>query len=251
MLFWMVLVAMTGAAVLFLVAPLIRARSADSRRLDYDLAVYRDQLAELDRDVARGVVPRDDATSARLEIERRILAAARDDGRDDGREDGSSTPARAVEPRRRWALAAGLGTTVSAAALALYLMVGAPGLPDQPLALRTTERALLSADGTLDLTKVAAELGKRLQERPDSVEGWLLLARTQASLERWPESAASFRRAIDLLWRNADGGGRRRRDAGGPRAVHTGPGAGAGQYPHPVSPGLGEGADGRFHRSGA
>ena len=74
------LIALLSAAVLGLFAWTLR-RSGAVQGPESDLAVYRDQLAELDRDVARGLMPETEAASARLEIQRRLLAAAERDGK--------------------------------------------------------------------------------------------------------------------------------------------------------------------------
>src|SRR5438477_11701261 len=73
------LAALTTATVAALLLPLLRSRVAITDRLDNDLAVYRDQLAEVERERADGTLPEVDAASARTEIERRILAAAERD----------------------------------------------------------------------------------------------------------------------------------------------------------------------------
>src|SRR5215470_17875845 len=73
------LAALTTATVGALLIPLLKSRVAATDRLDNDLAVYRDQLAEVERERAQGTLPDADAEAARLEIERRILAAAERD----------------------------------------------------------------------------------------------------------------------------------------------------------------------------
>src|SRR5882672_1470342 len=70
------LAALTTATVGVLLIPLLRSRVAATDRLDNDLAVYRDQLAEVERERAAGTLAPADAGAARLEIERRILTAA-------------------------------------------------------------------------------------------------------------------------------------------------------------------------------
>ncbi len=72
----LVLLGMTAVVVLMLVLPLLHRWRAPAARRQYDRAVYRAQLDELERDVARGVIGGADAQAARLEIERRLLAAA-------------------------------------------------------------------------------------------------------------------------------------------------------------------------------
>ncbi|HLB96110.1 MAG TPA: c-type cytochrome biogenesis protein CcmI, partial [Acetobacteraceae bacterium] len=72
----LVLLGMTAVVVLGLLLPLLHRWHAPAARRQYDRAVYRAQLEELDRDVARGVIGGAEAQAARLEIERRLLAAA-------------------------------------------------------------------------------------------------------------------------------------------------------------------------------
>src|SRR5436305_1640304 len=76
MLFWLAIALMTGGAVLALLLPLLRARQAGPSAAQHDLAVYRDQLSEVDRDRATGLLSQDEAAAAQLEIERRILRQA-------------------------------------------------------------------------------------------------------------------------------------------------------------------------------
>ncbi len=63
MTFWLVIGAMTAAAVLAVLVPLLRPRAADSTRADHDLEVYRDQLGELDRELERGLLGADEAAA--------------------------------------------------------------------------------------------------------------------------------------------------------------------------------------------
>ena len=76
MIFWLIAGAMTVIVIAALLAPLLRRPPEAAARGDYDLSVYRDQLAELERDLARGVLTEDQVSAARLEVERRMLAAA-------------------------------------------------------------------------------------------------------------------------------------------------------------------------------
>ena len=102
------------------------ARDA-ARRADYDLAVYKDQLAEVDRDLARGTITQAEAEAARTEIARRLLAADR------GGEGDASSPAPAAAPgRAARVLAVVLTLAVPVAALTFYLAEGSPASPANP-----------------------------------------------------------------------------------------------------------------------
>src|SRR6202008_4695628 len=98
----------------------------------------------------------------------------------------------------RHALPVVLAVLVPLGAVAVYLVHGAPRIPDQPYEARATERALTDAQGALDLDKTVAALQERLKAEPGSAEGWLLLARTQAARGRWRESAEAYRQAMTL-----------------------------------------------------
>ena len=76
MVFWLVLGLMTAAAIAVVVRPLLRRAPSPAADADGDLAVYRDQLAEIERDLSRGVLAPPEAEAARIEISRRLLAAA-------------------------------------------------------------------------------------------------------------------------------------------------------------------------------
>ena len=117
-LLWIILGAMTLTAALILAWPLF-----DSRRFKNDssfaLAVYRDQLAEINHDAARGILDEAQAKAAQIEIERRILALA---------DAPKFQPAKAPSPL----LIVAMAVVLPLAAFGLYLRLGSPGLSGQP-----------------------------------------------------------------------------------------------------------------------
>ena len=184
MIFWVAASAMAALAVLLLVLPLWRGRGAAAARDAYDLAIYRDQLAELERDLARGVLTTDQAATARTEIERRMLQAS----------DRKNRPLAAAGPAR--ALALVLALAVPGAAAVLYGQLGNPGLPAHPLAARQTPApAPMAPDGT-NLSDLADRLAARLEPSPGDIQGFILLARTYGELGRYLDAAQAYRRAI-------------------------------------------------------
>lgn len=181
---WVVLALMTAAVLATLLRPLLRVGAPAADRAGYDLAVYRDQLDELVRDQARGTISPTEAAAARIEIERRLLAVA---------------PNGEASPQRTARLAAMITMIlVPIAAVGLYLDLGDPDLPDQPLSVRGAERPLLADDGSLDPAKVKLALEAKLETDPGSLEGWLLLGRTDASLGAWDEGKAAYAQALTL-----------------------------------------------------
>jgi cytochrome c-type biogenesis protein CcmH len=191
------LVGLTSLALAMLLVPLLlRQRSATSRDA-YNLAVYRDQLAEVERDLARGVLAAGEAEAARAEIARRILAL-----RPAEPETGAgSTPL---------AMATVAILFLPLAAWTLYWQLGSPALPDQPFAERNAARAQPTAASPAanpthtDMNAAVARLGAHLKEHPEDLAGWLLLARSQLSLSGFKEAADAYAHAAELSANRAD-----------------------------------------------
>src|SRR5436190_24120231 len=123
---WLVLALMTAAAIFAVLWPLSRRGPL---RAGSDLAVYRDQLEEIERDRAAGLIGEREAEAARVEVSRRLIGAA------DAQ--GPSPSAGAPSRRRAAALAALIALPLGAAGL--YLHLGSPDLPGQPQAARGGE----------------------------------------------------------------------------------------------------------------
>jgi cytochrome c-type biogenesis protein CcmH len=187
MILWLLAGLLSAIVVALLAGPLLaRPRPAEEDAAGSghpDLAVYRDQLAELEREVARGLVPEAEAATARLEIQRRILAAAA----------GSRSPAGATPSRRGWAGAA-LLLLLPAAAIAIYLDLGSPGLPALPFAER-----LAAAAPDQELAQMVAKLAARMKAHPEDPKGWVILADSLGQLGRYADSAEAYGKAIAAL----------------------------------------------------
>lgn len=183
--FWVFAALFSLLALALVVLPSLRRPGAVPGRNAYDRAIYKDQLAEIDRDLERGVLTVEQAAGARLEVERRLLATAEE----------PPAPSISVAPRL---LLGGIGLAVVVAAAVVYLTIGSPNVPDQPIAAR------VPPDAPKDFAASAERLAQRVEENPDDGEGWLLLARTQAVLERYHAAAESYRRAMALTGDRAD-----------------------------------------------
>jgi cytochrome c-type biogenesis protein CcmH len=145
--------------------------------------VYRDQLHELDRDIARGLITEAEAAAARLEVQRRLLAADRQ-------------PAAPPRLSRSPVLAAIVFLVIAAGSTSSYLWLGAPGLPDEPFSARQAEFA--HAEAPSSLQQATDMLAARLKQNPSDAQGWLLYARSLAMLRQWDQSEDAYRHAIDL-----------------------------------------------------
>ncbi len=202
MLLWISVAALTALTLALLIAPLLlrRTRPAPSRR-ELDLRIYRQQLAEVDHDVERGLLAPAEAEAARTEVKRRMLALNGD------AVDAQAAMARPKANARHRFIAAACALTIPLAALGLYLFVGAPGETDQPLAARGTAPAGMAAGdqsqgGTQDqassMEQAVAQLAQRMESRPDDREGWALLGRAYLGMGRFEGAAAALRRAHEL-----------------------------------------------------
>ncbi|MEE8394191.1 MAG: c-type cytochrome biogenesis protein CcmI, partial [Rhodospirillales bacterium] len=192
--FWSAIAALALFSVAAVIYPLVRRRAADGPgRGDFDIAVYRDQLKEVERDLERNLLGDIEAEAARTEIKRRILAAAPTDG---DPTDAAQTDGPAPAAGGRSVLIAVIAVLVPLGAVALYLYLGIPGLPGVPFAERAAPRPAPVAGGPD--RELLASLEAKLKKNPDNMEGWMLLARSYSSMELYGESVRAFGRALGL-----------------------------------------------------
>jgi cytochrome c-type biogenesis protein CcmH len=172
-----------------LLKPLLRASPESADEGESVVAVFRRQLTNLDTEIAQGRLTADEAAAVRAEVTRRLILAA-------DQEAQNSRPADLGSAASSWRIgvAIGIAALMPAAALAIYSAVGAPAAIERgggaAAAPATDDRAKLAA--------AAEQLKARLQQEPGHVEGWVLLARTFASLERYPEARSAYNQAIAL-----------------------------------------------------
>ena len=208
MILWLVIALMTVSALALVLVPLVLRHRRAPRRVEFDLAVYRDQLEELESDRARGLVGEDQSEAARLEIQRRMLAASKQDGGEtkaaDGTEEVAAVGTEDVAPEpggagRNWLLMSAVGAAIPALAVAVYLVLGSPGTPGKPFSGMAQRGGTTGEDMAGQPIEAAiANLVKRLEEDPDNLEGWLLLGRSLITLERYGDAAQALRTAVTL-----------------------------------------------------
>jgi cytochrome c-type biogenesis protein CcmH len=183
-LFWIIGGLLVVVALLFIVPPLLRRKAPGHlSRSAVNVAVYRDQLREIDSDLRAGTLSADHYDKARRELEARLLD---DVGGAEGAPD-------APQWGRRAALV--LGLAIPLAAAGLYFAVG------NPQAL-TPQAATDDAVHNLDPQQIQGmieRLAERLKNKPDEVEGWVLLGRSYAVLGRYGEAAAAYAHAAERL----------------------------------------------------
>jgi cytochrome c-type biogenesis protein CcmH len=206
--FWGVALAMALSVSGLMVAALIRPRKG-ATVADHDLRVYRDQLKEVDRDLARGLIGEEEATRLRTEIGRRVLAA---DSTADQASADVAGPGRTVMAGMIAAMVLGLGGGV-------YLWLGQPGYGDLPLSVRLEQaeerraarpdQAAAEAQASADLPPAPLsgdprhiELLDRLRqvmtERPNDLQGQELLARNEAMVGNYAAAARAQAMVVAL-----------------------------------------------------
>lgn len=187
------LLGMISLALALLLVPLLMHRHKAASRDAYNLAVYRDQLAEIERDVTRGSLTDVEAEAARAEIGRRILA---------------------LNPAKVETAAASNAPVVATlavlllpvAAVMLYWQLGSPSLPDQPFAARRADGSAPVAGNAphIDINAAITRLAAHLKTHPEDLDGWLLLGRSEQGLGHYQEAALAYRHAEDLSGNRAD-----------------------------------------------
>jgi cytochrome c-type biogenesis protein CcmH len=190
---WLALAVMTAIAGGAVLLPYLRGRTPPPPRAAYDLEVYRDQLAEIERDRTRGLIDDSEAKAARLEIARRALAA------DAAAKEPASVMTSGHEPaprksrpdRRMPVLALIAAGAAPLAALAVYLAIGAPELPSHDFNFMAAHVETGQKDAEL-----VAKLEAQLKANPDDLQGWLLLARSYDALGRMDDAVKAWREAI-------------------------------------------------------
>jgi len=194
-LFWGIAALMTMAALAVVIIPLLRRpKQSVPSRAEFDLTVYKDQLAEISRDQERGLLGDAEADAATVEIKRRMLKAA--DSVDEGG-DAANTGQRSLSR----AVAGCLAATTPIVAFGFYIVLGSPNLPDLPHAQRDISAEIEARQGrlaTAEVLQLTARLIEALKKNPDDIKGWLLLGRTYLTINEFDVALEAFRRATDL-----------------------------------------------------
>lgn len=189
MIFWTIAALMTVGAAATLALPLLRQQANGMDVAEYDMEVYRDQLAELDREHGRGVITDDEMEAARTEIARRMLAA-------DARRQSQGAPASMAGRTGMSILAGAMAVVLSAGGVLLYLQVGSPGMPDMPLAQRTDLASIGNEEE--HVRKQIEEMARAAEMNPNDANMWIRLADAYKSIEKYGDAVAAYRKAIDL-----------------------------------------------------
>jgi cytochrome c-type biogenesis protein CcmH len=184
---WFIFGLMTAAALFVVLWPL--GRYPRAARGGSDLMVYQDQLEEIDRDRAAGLIGEAEAEAARLEVSRRLLAAADAQPRDSGE---SPAPA-AVPQRRRRAAAIAALVILPLGPTGLYMALGSPDVPAHPAFARVKK-----PQGQESIATLVSQVEEHLASNPADGAGWELIAPVYMRLGRFGDAVEARRKALTL-----------------------------------------------------
>ena len=182
---------MALSAMLFVALPLLRPRKPDTAPAQdaANVAIYSDQLAELDSDLKNGLLTQAQFDLAQPELERRLLQ--------DVSAAGVAAPSR---HSARW-IGIILSSLVPVLAVGGYFLLGnpaainAPAMPAQAEAEASQEQQQIEA--------MLPQLAQRLQEQPDDPTAWKMQGRAMLALQRFPEAAQAFEKITQLTPKSA------------------------------------------------
>jgi cytochrome c-type biogenesis protein CcmH len=196
---WFVFALMTVAAIFAVLLPL--GRSGRAQNQGSEVVVYKDQLAEIDRDLATGLIAAPEAEAARVEISRRLLAAAGSESVSEPK----SEPKSSLTWRRGAAVLALVGLPL--VAMGVYMPLGSPRLQDFPLAQR--ERGAGSGMAQ-SLENLVVQVEQHLEKNPTDGRGWNVLAPVLERLGRFDDAVRAYRNSLTYNGESAE----RRSDLG-------------------------------------
>ncbi|MEQ1616425.1 MAG: c-type cytochrome biogenesis protein CcmI [Hyphomicrobiaceae bacterium] len=206
MMLWIVLTVMTAAAAVLVAAPFLRRLDSVRAKPDGELAVFRDQLQEVEREAGEGLIERNQADAARNEIMRRALAA----------DSAARLPSRQPVSASSNLAVIGIAGVVVLGSVSLYALNGRPELPSSTPNSRSAETGLLAemtargqqsldghdrggtSTGLATVDEMIERLALRLKLQPDDAEGWRMLGWSYFGTERYPEAQEAYAKAVAL-----------------------------------------------------
>jgi len=193
--FWSLAAVMMMVALLFILPPLLRKRELSAvSRDELNIEVIRQQLAELDTDLEAGKLDKAQYGAARADLEQELLY-------DLARTDPASRTARSG----RWATLL-IIPALPLCAVLLYQQLGSVELIDRLQQAQSSQppAAQQQAQSAASIDDMVARLAERLQQQPDDLKGWVMLARSYTILKRYSEAEAAYANALRLGGENAN-----------------------------------------------
>lgn len=195
-LFWIAAMVCVLIALAFILPALLRTRSGTQKaaRRDVNIAVYRDQLKEIEADRANGLLSDVQFGAARQELEARLAEDALSP-------DDAHEPVRADSRRLGYAM----GVVLPVAAFGLYFWLGNPMslIPIAEAQAASPHPEMADAQGEHDFMKMIERVEQKTQANPDDGEAWAMLAKTYAATEQWPQALQAYEKAVKLVPQDA------------------------------------------------
>jgi len=193
--FWSLAAVMVMVALLFVLPPLLRKRTVSAiSRDDLNTSVIKEQLAELDADLKAGKLDRTQYGAARQDLERELLYDLAATG------DAQTTPS---ERGGRW-LTLLLIPAIPLCAVLLYQLMGSAEMIDRLPQAQTAQSQPARSQPVASIEEMVAQLATRLQQQPDDLQGWVMLARTYSMTKRYNEAESAYENVLRLGGENAN-----------------------------------------------
>lgn len=186
--FWIIAGLLMAGALFFVLPPLLRrprnVTGAVGNSGGTNVDLYRDQLADLDRDLQSGVLAADQYEQARRDLEGRLAEELEQSGATGANRVGHA------------GVSFGVIAGVPILAIAIYWVLGSPqALQPDSVAASGADHAVTAEQ----VERMVEKLAQRLRTEPGDAAGWSMLGRSYAALSRFSEASAAFAQAVKLL----------------------------------------------------
>jgi cytochrome c-type biogenesis protein CcmH len=187
-LFWVSAAVGVIVALAFVLPPLLRKKAmvAKAARRDINIAVYRDQMKEMEADRTSGMISEEQFQTGKVELESRLAEDAL------AKEDAVMAP---VASRRLGFTLAGV---LPAAAFGLYFLLGNPMSLIAIAEAQDNPAAAAQAQGEHDIMKMIQKVEEKTKTDPTNLEAWVMLGKTYAAVGHWPEALQAYEKAMKL-----------------------------------------------------
>ena len=195
MILWIIFSIVSAATIAFILQPLFRERRVAEREPSHEMAVYRDQLQELEDDRARGLINPEEAKAERVELARRLIREAQDADRVGHEQSLTHLFGFELSSKK---LGYGLGALIALASVGVYLIVGQPRMTDVRSARQVRPLEARGKPGET-IAELVTKVEQRLRKKPDDGKGWDVVAPVYFNLKRYQDAVLAYERAIALL----------------------------------------------------
>ena len=200
MFLWTIFGIIVVITVVIIILPVIKMNENTPARKDFDQMVYRDQLAELNKDLERGLLSENELEAARTEVSRRILKSE------------NEKPEEVVPKSQnlKILITSIVAVSIPLVSMNIYLIIGNPNLENQPFAIKSDLQKISqnnrtnNSEKTLDLEASINNLKIRLRENKNDLEGWILLGRSYLVTQKPNLAIEAFKKALELDPKNIE-----------------------------------------------